>query len=162
MNKKQAIARIEKVLQEVGSVQFKIHVLSVDLFKSIKHQDLDYNIINTLYSKMGRGINKRAYKDWLLGMTILKWDRDEEKFVKPKRAKWTNLNTVLLDSTPFYTYVNEGKTPAKFDLDKKLDSLDTRIKKLIEEAIEANNGLVSDKISKLQAIELSFSVFKAE
>lgn len=162
MNKKQAIKQIDVLLQEIGSVQFKVHTLSVSLFKAIKYDSLDYNVINYLYSKMGKGINKTAYRNWIVGMTPLTWDREKEAFIKPKNKKWDSLNTVLLDATPYYKFEKESKAPAAFNLDNKITSLDTRIKNLIKDAIEANNGVVDVKIAQLQAIELSFNIFNDE
>ena len=161
MNTQQAHTRILKVLQEIGSVQFKIHALSIDLFKAIKNDNLDWNTINFLYSKMGRGVNKQAYREWVLDHTPLLFDKETSTFKKSKKGKWSSMSIPLMDNTPFYTYTREVKEKdTSFDLDKSITQLDKRMSKLIEEAIsnaDQANGDVMDKIASLKAIELALS-----
>ena len=161
MNTQQAHTRINKVLQEIGSVQFKIHTLSIELFKSIRDDNLDWNVMNHLYTKMGRGVNKQAYREWVLDHTPLLFDKGTASFKKSKKGKWTNMSIPMMDNSPFYTYNRVDKTKdTTFDLNRSIGTIDKRLSKLIEEAItnaDQTNGDMMDKIASLKAIELALS-----
>lgn len=135
MDNRQAKHEIDRVLSQVGSVQFKVHLLSLSLFKAIKKDGIDYNNFNYLYSHMGSGINKKAFKTWVVDFSPLKWNEEKQRFVKPKKANWKNLDITRIANTSFYNYHKEKKErkEVQYNIDKKYEGLCSRVDTLISE-----------------------------
>lgn len=145
-------ARIDKLMNEVSSVQWKVHQLSIEIFKGVKFGDVDYNHINYLYSKMGKGINKQAYKIWIIDHTPLVWNKEEDRFTKPKKSNWNSFNIVPMDTTPYYRYDRPTKEGEEVDYNEvaKLSAFKKRVKTLIEEFEE--HDIDSNILKEIQTL----------
>ena len=141
-------AKIDILMNEVSSLQWKIHQLSIEIFKGVKFSDVDYNHINYLFSKMGKGVNKQAYKVWIIDHTPLVWNKEEDKFIKPKKANWKSFNIVPMDTTPFYRYTRPTKEGEEVEYNEvaKLSAFKKRVNTLIDafEEHDIDNNILKE------------------
>jgi hypothetical protein len=142
--------RVSLILKDHGNVQSKIHEFMVSLFKDVINNTVPFSSLNELYSGLGKGVNKKAIKDWIHTFSPLRWNEEKQGFVRAKAHKWDMAMITDGSHNPYYLFDKPKKVSnPKFDYDKKVTSLVKAMDKVIAEAHTA--GVDCESLERILA-----------
>jgi len=104
ITKEQIQKQITELVVLRGNYHFKLNSVILNTFKGVKLDGIDWTVINELYSAL-KGTDKRRLAEYITQYTPLNFNTKEGKFTKPKKAKWTDLNLMILASNSFENFV---------------------------------------------------------
>jgi hypothetical protein len=122
----------------------------IDLMNAIHTQNASYHLITEFYNALGKGVNKKALKDWIIASSPLVWSEKEVCFKRTKKLAWDGNKLEAADSIPYFEFAKITKTPAKptFDLDKRVATINKAIAKLQAELKVAGSSVVLELLVK--------------
>ena len=141
--------RGERILCASGNLQSLIHDYMIDLMSAIHTQNASYHLITEFYNGLGKGVNKKALKDWIVSSSPLLWNEEQKMFKRTKKAKWDEAKLIEADDIPYFEFakISKPKTPSNFDSSKKIKFLIKSIEKTIAEF--NSNGVDSTTLSAI-------------